>query len=431
MKTSTLQYTMPAGLHAIPLTQLDLRPDSEIDEHLLNPPQVSSEKNVWFYWHAGYGNLYPYAKRNIRTWHRRLAPLGWTVRVVDVCESPRGAGHISNFLDTSDRSLFPHAFYKDTIDGEFRGQLTSDLTRFPLLLVHGGIYADVSYLQIGDVDALWNTTVMNPNYPLTSCVTTSVGPTNRPGNLFLERCNQLLLELWASDGGRTNSHGLLRHPLMREAPELRLPKGPGLEIMDGMGKFEELREKLSDYGIQMLVMSLVIGLVDPETNWDGPGYAHKQMFAMDFSEDTALIEIMTGFDGPKAFRLMSLPLPKEGESESPDQVEARTLVENVLRRSFAVKMAHGPFQNIIGKTLGILWKENTGSDDVLGTYAHWLRHGMLYWTQDTLPTAPDYGLRKPFKTGPLLGVTGEELNSAPHSVMDSPHTRVDAESVLV
>lgn len=53
---SRFQYSIPAGCHAIPADKLDLRPDAEIDEDILNPSPISldSQKNVFFFWHSGY-----------------------------------------------------------------------------------------------------------------------------------------------------------------------------------------------------------------------------------------------------------------------------------------------------------------------------------------------------------------------------------------
>ncbi|KAK5631127.1 hypothetical protein RRF57_006842 [Xylaria bambusicola] len=51
-----LEYPIPAGCHAIPAEELDLRPDAEIDQALANPKPISTEyqKNIFFFWHSGY-----------------------------------------------------------------------------------------------------------------------------------------------------------------------------------------------------------------------------------------------------------------------------------------------------------------------------------------------------------------------------------------
>ena|ERR1700761_4358794 len=115
-----------------------------------------------------------------------------------------------------------------------------------------------------------------------------------------------------------------------------------------------------------------------------------------------LINEFTEWNGPKAFELMSLSLPKGGEKETADQALARKIVETCLQKSFGFKLAHGLILRVLGETLGSLWRRNEGSDNVQGTYAHWLRQGMIYWCQDQLPERLDYKVMEPLKRGPLL-----------------------------
>jgi len=145
-------YLPPAGLHDIPVDQLDLRPDSEIDHDILHPKPVTDEKNIWFFWHTGYKHMHPYTKRNVRGWHRRFSRQGWTVRVLD--RQPDSPLNVSQYLDVTDPALFPTAFTDNTLCGSYALQHTSDLVRFPLLLKYGGVYSDVGMIQIGDLDRL-------------------------------------------------------------------------------------------------------------------------------------------------------------------------------------------------------------------------------------------------------------------------------------
>jgi hypothetical protein len=99
---------------------------------------------------------------------------------------------------------------------------------------------------------------------------------------------------------------------------------------------------------------------------------------------------------------MSLPLPREGEVESAEQKQAREIVEACLQKSFGFKLAHGLILRVFGDTLGSLWRKHEGSDNVPGTYAHWLRHGTVYWNQDGIPPTLEFKVIEPFKRGPLL-----------------------------
>ncbi|KAK7746616.1 hypothetical protein SLS62_009337 [Diatrype stigma] len=399
----SFHYPLPAGVHEIPAPQLDLRPDAEIDHDLLHPAPVSvaSEKNIWLFWHSGYAGMHPYTRRNVRAWHRRFARQGWVVRVVD--RVPGSPLHAGAFLDlTSDRDV-PRAFADGTIAGAYAPQHASDLVRFPLLLRHGGVYADAGLLPIGDLDRLWRATVAAAKPPspsrfeLLAYDCSSGGGAEPPvlanyflaarrGNPMLARAHRLLLALWE---GRQTTEGMHASPLLAGVP------------LQGRRFGDAVSRELTDYIIQGQAMSLVLGLVDEE-GWDGPRYAAEHVYAMDYMEGSQLINEITAWDGNKAFRLMSLPLPKEGEPESADQRQAREIVEACLQRSFGFKLAHGMILKILGETLGSLWRSHEGSDDVPGTYAHWLRYAIVHWVPDRVPPALEFQVFEPFKQGPLL-----------------------------
>ncbi|KAL7623663.1 hypothetical protein AAE478_005215 [Parahypoxylon ruwenzoriense] len=401
-------YPLPPGLHAIPSELVDTRPDAEIDRDLLHPEPVSDEKNVWFFWHSGYESMHGYAKRNVRAWHRRLSRRGWRVRVLDrAAGSPR---NVDKFLDVSDPGTFPRAFTEGTIEGTYAAQHVSDLVRWPLLLRYGGVYADVGLMQIGDLDRLWRETIANSesrfevlSYNMGGVEGRSLTNyflASRRGNALFERSHRLLLALWAADGGRTSTEGMHSSPLLRGAPML----GGRFTIREEgrtIGR-EEVSRMLSDYIIQGQAMTMVMGLVDDEDDWDGPRYVADHVYAIDFMTGSQMINEITKWDGRKAFDLMSLPLPKRGEPESAEQKQAREVVEACLQKSFGFKLAHGLIIRVHGCTLGSLWREHEGSDNVPGTYAHWLRHATMYWNQDDLPPALGFRVAEPVKKGPLL-----------------------------
>lgn len=411
-------YSIPAGVHALPSSELDLRPDAEIDALLLRPTPVPEghEKNVWFFWHSGYANMHPYAKRTVRAYHRRFSRKGWTIRVID--NAPESPGNIANFLNVSDPTLFPRAFREGTLSGTYALQHTSDLVRWPLLLRYGGFYADVGLMQIGDLDRLWRETIGSPDpHPVTGkryeVISFHMGSpidqseedraarynlTNyffcaRPDNPLFLRCHRLFLALWAEDGGKTSTEGMHLSPLLR-----------GLSLFGSKSHTPDVQVALSDYIIQAQATRMVMGSVDEADGWDGPAYVTEHLYAMEYLVGSQLINEMTAWKGERAFELMSLRLPGEGEAESEDQTAAREIVEACLSRSFSFKLAHGLIVAVLGETLGSLWRRHEGSDDVPGTYAHWLRYGMLRWSQDELPTPTEFQLITPYKRGPLLEV---------------------------
>ena len=397
-------YPVPAGLHAIPNYLLDLRPDSEVDHDLLHPKPVSDEKNIWFFWHSGYTHIHPYSQRNIRAWHRRFSKQGWTIRVLD--RIPSSPLNVANFLDISDPGIFPRTFVDGTIGGDYAPQHTSDLVRLPLLLKFGGVYADVGMMQIGDLNRLWGETVGNPasRFEVLSYNVGGVEGRNLTNyflasgrnNPLFARSHQLLLTLWAADGGKTSTEGMHSSPLLRGVPLMRWSVTGEEE-----GRLDR-RRLLTDYIIQSQAMGLVMGLVDEEDGWNGPKYVAEHVYGIEYVEGSQLINDMSAYDGEKAFDLMSLSLPKEGEVETAEQKQAREIVETCLQKSFGFKLAHGLVVRVFGDTLGSLWRKYVGSDDVPGTYAHWFRHGTMYWNPDGIPPPLYFKVIEPFKRGPLL-----------------------------
>jgi hypothetical protein len=401
---------MPEGVYRIPNDQLDLRPDDEIDQDLLHPkPITDSDKNIWFFWHKGFSHMHPYTQRSIRAWHRRFSTQGWVVRVLD--RNPDSPLNIANFLDIHDPTLFPQAFVDGRIGGDYAPQHTSDLVRWPLLLKFGGVYADVGMMQIGDLDRLWNETVANANspYEVISYNTTggvSRGLTNyflgaKKNNPLFAHSHKLFLALWAADGGRTDTEGMHTSPLLKGVP---LMSGAGMSFTENGKTYgpDEIGRLLTDYIVQGQALSMVMGLVDEELGWNGPQYIQDHVFAIDYMEGSQLINAMTAWNGPRQLELMSLPLPKAGEEETPDQKLAREIVQACAQKSFGFKLAHGLIIRVLGPTLGSQWRDNPGVDNVPGTYAHWLRHVNMYWNQKELPAKMKFPEAEPIKVGPLL-----------------------------
>jgi hypothetical protein len=406
----SFDYPIPAGLHAIPTELLDLRSDAEVDHDLLHPKPIASDKNIWFFWHRGYTNMHPYAQRNVRAWHRRFFKLGWTVRVLD--RLPDSPLNVANFLDVSNPDTFPRAFRDGTIGGDYAPQHTSDLVRWPLLIKYGGVYADVGMMQIGDLDRLWNETIGNLNSRFEVLSYNAGGAEERNlTNYFLAskrdnplfvRCQKLFLELWAADGGKESTDGMHASPLLKGVPMMGGKTDLSFEENGRRYDKDEASRMLTDYIIQGQVMTMVMCLVDEEDGWDGPRYVAEHVYAIEYMEGSQLINVFTAWDGPKAYELMSLSLPKEGEDESAEQKQAREIVEGCLSRSFGFKLAHGLILRVLGDTLGSLWRKHEGSDNVPGSYAHWLRYGMTYWNQDKLPPTVEFKVQEPIKRGPLL-----------------------------
>lgn len=261
-------------------------------------------------------------------------------------------------------------------------------------------------MPIGDLDRLWNATLGNSDAPwevISYTAASSEAPdlqnyflAARPHNPLFARCHALFLALWAEDGGRTSTDGMHRSRLLAGLP---------LRGSDGENNFSpEVQVALSDYIIQGQAMRMVMGTVDADDGWDGPKYVAEHVYAIEFMEGSQLINEMTAWNGRRAFEVMSLSMPKDGEIEDADQRLAREIVEACLAKSFAFKLAHGLILAVLGDTLGSLWRAHEGSDDVPGTYAHWMRYGMIRWAPDDLSLPVKLKEIMPYKRGPLLEV---------------------------
>jgi len=90
------------------------RSDDEILSSLTQHVPVSSEKNIWAYWHAGLHVMPPWCQRNIVGWVK-INP-GWTIRVLDTV--PDSPNHALKFVPPE---MLPETFVKGTMDGPYKG----------------------------------------------------------------------------------------------------------------------------------------------------------------------------------------------------------------------------------------------------------------------------------------------------------------------
>jgi hypothetical protein len=138
---------------------LDRQSDEEPLEYLLRKVPVTSEKNVWTYWHSGFKSMPAWCQRNIFGWVR-LNGSSWTVRVLDsVPSSP------NNALEWVNAEQLPESFVKGTIDGHYVGQHSADFLRGAALFNHGGVWLGVGIILIGKLDDICWKQLEDPNSP--------------------------------------------------------------------------------------------------------------------------------------------------------------------------------------------------------------------------------------------------------------------------
>ncbi|KAH7313619.1 hypothetical protein B0I35DRAFT_435555 [Stachybotrys elegans] len=367
---------------------------------LTSPPAPQrGGKNIFAFWHSGLRTLPPYLLRNVLAWYQRFSPVGWHIYVLDtVPDSPL---NVANFIDTNSPSVVPEAFTKGTIGGGFVAQHTSDLVRFPLLLRYGGAYLDVSLLQFGDLNWLWDQHLANPDSPYEFSGYTMGDPPEHISIVnfammaiadcpLVLRAHRILLKLWE---GKTSTAGAHASPLVSHVPLMRVPDGL-VQSEDGQEKMDINDEGMTDYAIQIQCFGSAERWLDEAGGWNGPEYVRTKCWLYSMIDMAYVSEQLTGWNSRRQYELLATKLPSSGEAESDDQKLAREIVEKSIAQSWSLKLAHGFSAKLFGApTLGFLWRANPGSDCADGTYAGWLRWAQLNLMQTNPPkplVVPEY-----------------------------------------
>ena len=138
---------------------LDERSDEEILDSLSKPVPVTSEKNVWAYWHSGVESMPCWNKRNVVNWIRLCGP-SWAVRVLDnVPDSPNYA------LKWIAPEALPETFVEGTMDGPYTGQHSADFLRCVCLVKYGGVWMDVSIILVRRLEDICWRQLEDPESP--------------------------------------------------------------------------------------------------------------------------------------------------------------------------------------------------------------------------------------------------------------------------
>ena len=367
-------FTETPELVRIPAARLDPRSDDEIIATLLQFQPVTSERNLWTFWDAGFEAMRPYVKRNIIGWVRRLGP-SWTVRVLNnVDGSPL---NVNAFIKSNE---LPDAFTHRRLTGPYAGVHSSDFIRLPLIYHHGGIWMDAGTTLFRHVDDICWKAIEDPTTPYEiSGFSVGTEPGNdvilngfiaaKRGNGFIRRWHDVFLEIWK---WRDNCMGLQHHPLLRQVKKVKVPE-------DIQKRYEVDNSLMNDYVAHALFFKRMCMLQDPTDGFDGPAYWEKHALVLPVQE-TFLAQIMCGFDGQRQFDLFSMR--REGVKPSEDGALAEKIVHALLSTASTMKLSHGLKNNKLVH-LAKLWDlpENEDADIAPGTYAAYLRWGSVHLEQ--------------------------------------------------
>ncbi|KAI1080063.1 capsular polysaccharide synthesis protein-domain-containing protein [Whalleya microplaca] len=370
---------VPPGLKLIPPEKLDLRSDDEITAQLKKRHPVTSDKNVWAFWHSGFSQMTPWVQRNIINWVRRLGP-DWTVHLLDVV--PGSETNIQHFVDSS---FFPDAFNNNMMDGPHVGAHSGDLVRLPLLWLYGGVWMDAGSFLFRHIDDICWKQIEDPETPYemagfviemrpgVDCMLNGFIAAKR-GNPFIKRWHSIYVALW---DGVTNSQGFHKHPLLSHLPLLRPPVDkfncPDLSV---------LTEAFSDYLAHFMCFERLRKLIDPSDGFNGPEYYSEKMLLFPALQETYYFQQVTGWSGTRQFELLTTKRTGEGVVKDEKWQAAEHFVHDALASTSTMKLSHGP-PGALDSFLADLWdsEEHQDKDSIEGTFAAYLRYGSVHFDQ--------------------------------------------------
>ncbi|KAI0116066.1 hypothetical protein F4776DRAFT_637668 [Hypoxylon sp. NC0597] len=375
----TSKIGAPPGLRLIPSEKLDLRSDEEITAWLQTRHPITSDRNVWAFWHSGYSQMTPWVQRNIINWVRRLGP-DWTVHLLD--RVPGSETNVSHFVDSS---FFPDAFNNNTMDGPSVGPHSGDLVRLPLLWLYGGVWIDAgSFLFRHLEDICWEE-IEDPKSPYEMAgFVIEMRPgveimlngfiAAKRGNPFIKRWHEIFKALW---DGVTNSQGFHKHPLLRHLPLLN-PPADKLNLPD----LKVLMEYFTDYLSQCMCFERLRKLIDPADGFNGPEYYSKKILLFPALQETYYFQQRTEWSGTRQFELLTTKRTGEGVIKDEKWQAAEDFVHDALANTSTMKLSHGP-PGALDSFLADLWdsEEHHHKDNGSGTFAAYLRYGSVHFDQ--------------------------------------------------
>lgn len=376
---STVKVGLPPGLRLIDPHKLDLRSDEEIAAWLQKPHPITSDKNVWAYWHQGYAQMPPWVQRNVMNWVRRLGP-DWTVHLLD--KVPGSSTNVARYVESS---YFPAAFNNDVMDGPNVGPHSGDLVRLPLIWKYGGVWIDVGTFLFRNIDDICWRQIEDPGTPYevagfviemrpgVDCMLNGFIAAKR-GNPFIKRWHDIYLALWE---GVTNAQGFHKHPLLRHLPLLCPPVDrlncPSLNMM---------MEAFSDYLAAFMCFERLRKLIDPRDGFNGPEYYSNHMLLFPALQETYYFQQQTNWSGTRQFELLTAKRTGEGVVRDEKWQAAENFVTDALANTSTMKLSHGP-AGALDSFLADLWdsQEHQEKDNVEDTFAAYLRYGSVHFDQ--------------------------------------------------
>lgn len=374
---SSSQLTIPAEFRdqLRYVEPLDKRSDDEILNSLRIERNLTSEKNIWAFWHAGVENMPAWCKRNVIGWARLCGP-SWTIRVLDTVP-----GSKNHALDYIPAEMLPRTFVQGTMAGSYTGPHSADFLRGALLYLHGGVFMDVGIILIRSLDHICWAQLEDPENPRQVSVPCMFGTTianhfvaSRKADPFIKRWHELFVHLWKD---HTSYDGLSANPLVAFATTMDFSES---QKRGYNWEFSVEPLVIFEYIMQVIAWLRLCMLEDAGDGFSCADYERDQILWFDVLEEDWAAETVVGFRGQELFD--ALATKRDIDPESENYKTAYKLVWRLLTGSSMQKISHGKH---LTKTpaLGLLWdmKENESKDIEPGTFAELLRYGSVYFEQ--------------------------------------------------
>ncbi|KAF2724192.1 hypothetical protein K431DRAFT_282048 [Polychaeton citri CBS 116435] len=285
-----------------PIEILDARSDDEILESLTGYVPVTSEKNVWAFWHAGVRAMPSWNQRNVIDWIRICGSSGWTVRILD--SVPDSPNYATRYIDPT---LLPEAYKKGTLDGPWAGPHSADFVRGASLWTHGGICMDVGCILLRDLDRIcWNK-MTEPGSLYQIAAPSLWGQTianyfvaARKGDPFVKRWHDLFVHVWT---GHTSAQGLADDPLISSAVDI---VSEDMQAAQGSWEVHVPYKTVMEYIGQLVCWQRVCMLEDAGDGFSGVDYWMNHVYLFDAVQETVGGETKVGFDQQRMFRFLTM-----------------------------------------------------------------------------------------------------------------------------
>ncbi|KAH8671736.1 hypothetical protein BX600DRAFT_487139 [Xylariales sp. PMI_506] len=364
---------------------LDTRPEGDILKSLAQYAPVTSEKNIWAFWHSGVLEMPAWCQRNVLDWVKICGP-SWTIRVVD--NMPESPNYALNYVD---EDLVCEAFTKGTMDGPYVGQHSADLVRGATLTQHGGVWMDVGTILIRHMDRICWDRIQDQDdpYKVAVAIQPNQGILNyfvacRKGDPFIRRWHEVFCALWV---GRTNLLGISNHPLVsyiKQKPTDQIEKQKkGVDF-----NFKVPVIEVFEYAIQVVAWARLTKLDDAGDGFSCSNYWLNHIFGIDAVSETWPAEMLLGFNVGGQSKLDVLSTRLDANENSEQYKLAHKVIWQILCESSMQKISHGKDMSV-SVQLGTLLDspEHADKDHEPGTFAELLRYGTVHFRQKRLQIA--------------------------------------------